>query len=385
MNDLLSEGLPGQIRAKEILSRLFKARRVPHAFLISGPKGVGRHKLVQNFLKLLNSDLNEDAKQRVFRGIDSFAEPYVKFILPLPRGKGETNTDGPLDKLSASQIEEIAEQIKTKADNPYRQIELKDANAIKINSIRDIRKFISLNFSEVNYRGIIISDAHLMSIESQNALLKSLEEPPEGNIFFLITDSPDLLLETIRSRCWEISLPPLTVEEIRQILSEKFEFSEEESRKLALISDGSVAQALEYSNYDLEELFNSAITIIRYGMAGRYFTALSEMNKYTETRDVKNILSIINLILLWFRDTDKFKRIGEIDFFVDFKETIEKFTAKFSHVDIAEISANINRLVQQMGNNVNLNVITLNIIFELSNIIKRNNSNVSYKYSSPRR
>ena len=61
-----------------------------------------------------------------------------------------------------------------------------------------------------------------MNTEAQNALLKNLEEPPEGVIFILCTSSPEKLRETIRSRCWRINFQPLDDNQLYEILVEKF-------------------------------------------------------------------------------------------------------------------------------------------------------------------
>ena len=382
MDDILSDGIAGQKRAIKILKKIYESGHIPHALLFVGPKGTGRHKVALNFLKLINNNLPAERKEKIFRAIENYSSPYVKLILPLPRGKGETTDDGPLDKLSASQIEEIREQISLKAENTYHQISISDANSIKINSIRDIRKSISMNIPADEYRAIIISDAHLMTTESQNALLKSLEEPPERNIFILITDLPDRLLETIRSRCWTVDFKPLDPDEIQKILKENFNISESISKTLAVLSDGSVAKALELSEYNLDELFDTAITVLRYSMGNRFFTALNAVESALAKYDNKAFFDLMNLILKWIRDTDKYKYLGETDYFVKHSDTIKTFVNKFSDIDVFPTINRIEKLIKALDNNVYLNVITMNIIFELSNLIIRNKVNVSYKYSS---
>ncbi len=381
MDDILSDGIVGQERAIKILTQILKSNRIPNAILFIGKEGIGRHKLALNFLKALNSQIPAERKEKAFRSIENFSEPYVKFILPLPRGKGETTEDSPLDKLSPTQIEEIRTQISLKAENPYHKITIKDANSIKINSIRDIRKTISMNLLPDEYRAIIISDAHLMTTESQNALLKSLEEPPEKNIFILITDSPNRLLETIRSRCWTVELKPLSEKEIGKILREKFDVSEEIAKVLAVLSDGSVTKALEFTNYDLDDLFDSAITILRYAMGKKYFTAMNTLENVMANYDSNAFLTLMNLILKWIEDANKYKYLEQITYFQKHSETIERFVSRFADVDVFPVVRRIDQLIKYLDNNVYLNVITMNIIFELSNLINRNKVNVSYKYS----
>ena len=141
--------------------------------------------------------------------------------MPLPRGKSETDQNDPYEKLSDDEIELINSEFQKKSKNLFYKIQIPRANFIKISSIRDIKKFLSLNYDDVKYRVILVSQAHLMNEESQNALLKNLEEPPDGVIFILCTPYPEKLRETIRSRCWKINFQPLENETIAKISDRK--------------------------------------------------------------------------------------------------------------------------------------------------------------------
>ncbi len=378
---ILSDDIVGQGQAINILGKIYHSKRTPHALLFTGKAGIGRHKLALNYLKLLNSSLSSPKRERIFGKIDNFQRPYVNLIIPLPRVKGETNEDGAYDKLSDSQLSEIREQISLKAKDQYHQISVTGANVIKINSIRDIRKEMSMNVPKDEFHATIISDAHLMPTESQNALLKNLEEPPERNIFILITEYPDKLLETIRSRCWTIELNPIPENDIKNILIKKYEADENAALLISVLADGSVATARSLFEYNIDDLFDAAITVLRYSMGQKFFTALNSIEKVLESYDPKVFFVLVALILKWIRDTDKYKYLGKTDYFVKHSETIKKFVNKFSDVDIFPVITQIEKLVKYLDNNVYLNVITMNIIFELSNLINRNKVNVSYKYT----
>ena len=196
------EDIHGQERVKNILSNFNSTSKIPHALLFTGLEGVGKEAIAVKFAQSVNSVLLDgNEKDKVLKLISNLSEPYLKYILPLPRGKNETESDGPTDKLSEDEIELLREELQKKINNPYYIIAIHKANTIKINSIREIKRILSLDFSDIAYRFIIIASAHLMNEASQNALLKNLEEPPEGVIFILITPYPERLRETIRSRC----------------------------------------------------------------------------------------------------------------------------------------------------------------------------------------
>ncbi len=368
--DILDDDIVGQIKPKEILFNIFNSGRVPQAIIFNGPSGTGRHKLALNFLKLLNSK-NSNAGKFLFKQIDSYNEPYVKLILPLPSVSDEGKSSA-FENLKESQITEIQNEIAEKSQNPYHQIQIQNAHSIKINSIREISRFVSFKFNDVDYRGIIISEAHLLTAEAQNAMLKNLEEPPEGNIFFLITNDVNKLLPTIRSRCWILKFTPLTDEQVEQILINKFEFQAEMAKLLSVLSEGSVARALEFSKYDVDFLFESVITILRYSLGRRYLTAIEALTNAVAHFDSKVILILISLILKWFNDVERFKAIKEVKYFSNYLNTIEKFISGYKNVNLFTFLSRLNSLINYSEKNVNSNVVIINTIFTLAEITIEN-------------
>ena len=95
-----------------------------------------------------------------------------------------------------------------------------------------------------------------MSDESQNALLKSLEEPPKNFIFILTTNRPELLFETINSRCWHIEFDPLSVDDVTKILTEFYQIEIKKAAIAAQFSSGSVINAIELVNHNVESLLD---------------------------------------------------------------------------------------------------------------------------------
>ncbi|PID59544.1 MAG: hypothetical protein CR986_05775 [Ignavibacteriae bacterium] len=365
MHDYLNH-LEGQEKVSNILKELYKNKRIPHAFLFTGIKGCGKFNTAINFLKLINSQNSETKLKK----ISQLQEPFVKIILPLPRGRGETNSDLPTEKLSDDQVKEIQSELQLKSENPYHKITLENANNIKINSIREISKIISLNFDEIKFRGIIVDDAHKMTTEAQNSFLKNLEEPPEGIIYFLLTDQPKKLLRTIASRCWRISFSPLDNSTLKNILLKNYGYNADEIDAAIPFSNGSVTKASYLIKHNIKSLLEHTIIILRYSLAGKYLTATKVFNEIVNnTNNQDESLEIISeLITYWFNDTLKNKyHTKKINFFL-YEDTIEKFNKKFCDVDITKITKNLVELRNSIKNNINLNLLILNIIFELSTI-----------------
>lgn len=361
------KGIYGQSRVLDTLEKFFSSDRISHAYLFHGPQGTGKHITALRFAELINNKSGKDFSKK----INALEEPYLKYIFPLPRGKSETPDDSPTVKLTPDQIKEINAQILKKSENPYYNFQIEKATSIKINSIRNLKKFISLDYSDLNYRVIIISDAHLMNAEAQNALLKSLEEPPEGVVFILLTPHPEQLLETIRSRSWQMNFAPLKVEDVEQILKEYFKINETLARKAALFSNGSVSHAIELLDNNFEELLEKTIFILRFALVKRYNSALIAINDFSGDNSAKALKLIIQMIIKWLNDVMKDKVNYEKFYFIDFKDTMIKFNEKFPDADIERLVEKLNELSASIEKNVSLNLIALNIIFEISSLQNR--------------
>jgi len=359
----------GQSSVKNILEKILNSLRVPHAFLFHGLNGVGKDFVAVQFARALNEKfLSSEDFSHIGKFISGFKEPYVKYIFPLPRGKNETDNSGPIEKLNKDEIQLLHDELDKKASNPYYKISLPKANFIKISSIREINKFISLNYDDVKYRVILISDAHRMNEEAQNALLKNLEEPPEGIIFILTTAYPGLLRETIRSRCWLLNFQPLFDPELCKVLAKYFKIDLVLAESVAPFAGGSVSNALKLIENDFEQLKNKTIFILRYSFGRKFHSALNEFSGYVSDNNNESIKLLIQMIIIWLNDLQKFRNNINRIYFKEHLETFEKFNKKFPLVELNDIVIKIDRLSSLIQNNVNLNLIILNIIFELSSL-----------------
>ena len=360
----------GNDKVKLILTNIINSGNVPHAFLFTGPDGVGKENAAIAFTKAINTqDSTAAIKSKTISSIESFSEPFIKYILPLPRGKNETEQSDPYEKLSDDEIELVNSEFQKKSENLFYKIIIPRANFIKISSIRDIKKFLSLNYDDVRYRVILVSQSHLMNEESQNALLKNLEEPPEGVIFILCTPFPEKLRETIRSRCWKISFQPLENEVITKILIEKFNINEKLALEVAPFSSGSVQEAIDLLEYDFEELVEKSIRILRYSFGKKYQSAFAEFEEIASESDQIKARLLIKMLLLWLNDFQKFRHNNNSNlFYSKHTETFDKFNTKFPNVDLNSVTQNLDKISSSFRNNINLNVAISNIVFQLASL-----------------
>ncbi|HSW53809.1 MAG TPA: hypothetical protein VLH59_01860 [Ignavibacteriaceae bacterium] len=368
MNSALDK-IPGQERVKQILNNFLQSKSIPHAFLFTGIDGVGKDNTAVQFAKALATNENSKESEKAVRLIEQLQEPYVKLIFPLPRGKNETDTSSPTEKLTQDEIELVREQIDIKSGNPFHKISIPKANLIKINSIRDIKKFLSMDYDEIGYRFVIISDAHLMNEESQNALLKSLEEPPDKVIFILTTPYVSKLRSTIISRCWRINFDPLSEDQIINIMTEYFEVDKTSANEVAPFAMGSVQYALNLIDMNIHNLKEKTISILRYSFGRKFNSAFEELNSVISDQSSVSYPILIGMILTWLNDIQKNKLNIKKYFYKDHLETLEKFNSKFPDVDLSDITSRLDKLSNLPRNNINPSLLSASLIFELSSLV----------------
>jgi len=170
----------GQEHVREPLLASFKSGKISHAFLLNGPRGTGKTSVARILAKVLNCQTNKD-----------FGEPCNRCS-------------------SCSAI----------AGGSYLDLlEIDAASNRGIDEIRDLREKIKLSPALGKYKVYIIDEAHMLTPEAFNALLKTLEEPPEHAVFVLATTEPQKIPATIASRTTRYDFKVPTVEQIKEKLS----------------------------------------------------------------------------------------------------------------------------------------------------------------------
>ena len=125
-----------------------------------------------------------------------------------------------------------------------RTVAPEESASIKIDQIREVVGQTAYRPFEGRYRVVVIDNADLMGEDAQNALLKTLEEPPPRNVFVLVTARPATLLDTIRSRCCQLRFAPLSPNEMAATLMARHGFDEPDARATAALAGGSFTRAL---------------------------------------------------------------------------------------------------------------------------------------------
>jgi DNA polymerase III subunit delta' len=143
-------------------------------------------------------------------------------------------------------------------------VEPGDTGVIKVDQVRDVVERTAYRPFEGRRRVVIVDEADAMLTEAQNALLKTLEEPPSTSMFVLVSSRSDELLPTVRSRCQRLRFGRLTPDDIAGVLMESHGYSPSDARAAASAADGSLGQALESGSEGFFEARDTAREVLQH-------------------------------------------------------------------------------------------------------------------------
>lgn len=220
----------GHRRITALLSRAIARDTLPPSLLFAGPAGVG--------------------KRRVARAV---AEA-VNCLEPRTSGEVERDACG-----ACAACRRIARDVHPDVI----VLSPGDTGSIKIEQVRDVIDKAGYRPFEGRRRVVIVDEADALVPQAQNALLKTLEEPPSASVFLLVSSVPDSLLATVRSRCPRLRFGPLSPGDVAAVLVRDHEYTEADARAAAADADGSVGRALAVASADLVEARETATRLLQ--------------------------------------------------------------------------------------------------------------------------
>ena len=230
----------GQDRAVEQFTSAWATRKLHHAWLLAGPKGVGK------------ASFAREAARRV---LADAAGPPVE----LP--SLETSEDHPMVKLVDAGSHPDMRWLERLANEKTGNL----ARNISVDQVRELGEFMGLTAALSPWRVAVIDTIDELEPSAANALLKILEEPPANTLFFLVSHAPGRLLPTIRSRCRRLEFQPLGDDAMASILDSRTDVSPPERDKIVTMSFGSAGRALAFAELGLAKLEEQALAILRQG------------------------------------------------------------------------------------------------------------------------
>ena len=214
--------LIGHENVLALLKRTVEGGRPSHAYLFVGREGVGKKLVAIRFASMLNCLANE--------------------------------VDPACDCRICRRVRE--------GKHPDVIIEQPEKGMIRIDRVRNIQKIFRYPPIEGRFRVVVIDDAHTMNRQAQNALLKTLEEPPPGRVLILVTAKPALLLSTVRSRCRKIPFGSLPMEPLIALIQQQIDLPIDQTRTLVVLAGGSAGKAFELADSRYLEIREEVLSIL---------------------------------------------------------------------------------------------------------------------------
>ena len=308
----------GQDHLLKRIESTLKQRRQSHAYMLCGPPHVGKMALALNLTQALNCLEGPGVPCGACNQCTRIANGHhadVRIVTPGYSEEGRSTR-----------------------------------TVIGINDIKEALRRVSLNPYEGSTSVVIFDSAELMSDEAANALLKTLEEPPPQVMFLLLATNSESVLPTIRSRCQNMSLHPLSKDLMIEVLVTQYEATPVQAEQLFRLSRGCMGwavgalqdpQILEQRQADLEKLQET----LKAGLETRFTYANEVATMFGKERGAAQ--ELLALWLRWWRDLLLIKEGA--DTFLHNTDHEDSLKNQASSLNTVEILQFINRLTQTMS------------------------------------
>ena len=255
------------------LQNAIASHKVSHAYILNGEEGMGKKLIARTYAKTLQCEeggIISCNRCKSCMQLDSGNHPDVIWVTH--------------EKVSIG-VEDIRLQVNA-------DIQIKPYNS--------------------PYKVYIIDDADKLTEQAQNALLKTIEEPPEYAVILLLVSNISVILPTILSRCVQLNLKPVDKQEIKEFLMLQHHIPDYLAEVAAAFSGGNVGKAIKYAaSEDFERIKSDVLHILKYIDEMELHEVISGLKMLTASKN--NIEDYIDLMVLWYRDVLMYKATMDPD------------------------------------------------------------------------
>ena len=230
-------------------------------------------------------------------------------------------------------------------------------NTIGVEDIRKVTGDIAIKPYSSEKKIYIINEAEKMTVQAQNALLKTLEEPPEYAVILLLTTNVDALLPTIQSRCVLLTMKPAKDEAVKKFLMENLMIPEYKADVCVAFARGNVGKAKALaSSEEFDNIKSDAVTLLKYIRDMEINEIVAAIKKITEYKfDINDYLDILSV---WYRDVLLFKATNDVNhlIFKDETQYIKKTADRSAYEGIETILDALEKAKARLKANVNFDM-----------------------------
>lgn len=320
---------------KSIIKHLQNAvlsRKVSHAYILHGEEGMGKKLLASMFSKTLQCEkkgTNPCNRCKSCLQVDTSNHPDIVWVTH--------------DKASIG-VDDIR---------------------IQVNGDIQVKPYSS------PYKIYIIDSAQKLTEQAQNALLKTIEEPPEYAIVLLLVDNINAILPTVLSRCVLLNLRPVEKQAIKELLMREYQTPDYKAEVAANFSGGNVGKAIKYaSSEDFEYRKKEILQILQDIDTMELSDLISKVKLISENKAYVD--DIIDLMVLWYRDVLMLKATNDPNLLLYKEEyqSINRIASVKSYESIDNIIDTIEKAKQRLKANVNFDITIENMLLNIKE--KRN-------------
>ena len=306
----------GQEQIKEHLQNALETKKISHAYIINGEKYSGKEFIARIFAMALQCEeegVNPCQKCHSCKQALSDNQPDI---------------------------------IRVTHEKP---------NTISVDDIRaQVNNDVAIKPYSSPYKTYIINEAEKMTVQAQNAILKTLEEPPEYVVILLLTTNVNSLLSTILSRCVVLNMKPVADNLVRKYLMEEMQMPDYKAEVCVAFARGNIGKArMLASSEDFENVKTEAVSLLKYIQdmeLNEIVAAIKKINDYKlEVSDYLDIMEI------WYRDVLLFKATNDVNHLVfrDEIQALRKIAGRSSYEGIETVIEALEKAKNRLNANVN--------------------------------
>lgn len=315
----------GQEQIKEHLRNALVTKKISHAYIINGEKASGKEFIAKIFAMALQCEEDGDK----------------------PCGQCHSCKQA----LSCNQPDII-------------RVSHEKPNAISVDDIRaQINSDVAIKPYSSPYKIYIVNEAEKMTVQAQNAILKTLEEPPEYAVIMLLTTNVDSLLPTILSRCVVLNMKPVADAQIRKYLMEQLQVPDYKAEVCVAFARGNVGKAkVLASSEEFENVKTEALSLLKYIQDMELHEIIAAVKKINEYK--LEISDYLDIMAIWYRDVLLFKATNDINHLV-FREELQalrQVATRSSYEGIEIVLQALDKAKNRLNANVNFDL-TMELLF----------------------